>query len=342
MLLYEYVRFLSTRPGKALKSLKALKSTRRESVIRGFLFVNNKDKKSAQPEFLPATADATYVMGAGKFPLPENLFIPPDALEIFLQEFSGPLDILLFLIRKRNMDIEAVNIADVANQYLEYIRLMKQFKMDLAAEYLVMASVLVEIKSRSLLVADLEDDEEGAMSAELLAEKIRAYEVIQQASLSLSQMPRLDRDLFVPYLPVALSKSPSPVKAPKTVLDPRKLAKSLANVLKRKSVKRPYEVRLEELSTRERMALILDKLSLAGQLNTKDGHGYGHGNGYVPFAAFWTLKEKKAGAVVSFTALMQLIKEGLADIRQEALYAPIYVRACSAADPSANTESAAN
>ncbi len=295
---------------------------------------NNKDKKSAQPESPPAAADATYVMGTGKFPLPENLFIPPDALEIFLQEFSGPLDILLFLIRKRNMDIEAVNIAEVANQYLEYIRLMKQFKMDLAAEYLVMASVLVEIKSRALLVADIADDEEGAMSAELLAEKIRAYEVIQQASLSLSQMPRLDRDLFVPYLPVALSKSPSPVKAPKTVLDPRKLAKSLANVLKRKSVKRPYEVRLEELSTRERMALILDKLSLAGQLNTNDG--------YVPFAAFWTLKEKKAGAVVSFTALMQLIKEGLADIRQEALYAPIYVRACSAADPSSETASVAN
>ena len=298
--------------------------------------INIKDKKSAQPESPPAAADATYVMGTGKFPLPENLFIPPDALEIFLQEFSGPLDILLFLIRKRNMDIEAVNIAEVANQYLEYIRLMKQFKMDLAAEYLVMASVLVEIKSRSLLVADIADDEEGAMSAELLAEKIRAYEVIQQASLSLSQMPRLDRDLFVPYLPVALLKSPSPVKAPKSVLDPRKLAKSLANVLKRKSVKRPYEVRLEELSTRERMALILDKLSLAGQLNTKDGHGY------VPFAAFWTLKEKKAGAVVSFTALMQLIKEGLADIRQEALYAPIYVRACSAADPSANTGSVTN
>lgn len=250
----------------------------------------------------------------GQFEPPKDLFIPPDALEIFLQEFSGPLDLLLYLIRKRNMDIQVINIAEVANQYLEYIRLMKEFKLHLAADYLVMAAILAEIKSRALLAQDTEDEDTGEVSAELLIAKIKAYQLIQEAAAGLDDRARVDRDLFVPYLRVLVTK---PATAAKVEMDANRLARAFLDVVTRRKMRRRYEIRLAELSTRERMTGILHKLRLARELNIQD----------VPFTQFWTVKEGMAGAVVTFVALMQLIKEGLVDIRQEESYAPIYVRA---------------
>ena len=251
---------------------------------------------------------------AAQFEPPKDLFIPPDALEIFLQEFSGPLDLLLYLIRKRNMDIQLINIAEVANQYLEYIRLMKEFKLHLAADYLVMAAILAEIKSRALLAKDLGEEEGVEVSAELLIAKIKAYQLIQEAAAGLEARARVDRDLFVPSLRVFVAKPAAP---PKVQMDAKRLARAFLDALGRQKMRRRYEIRIAELSTRERMTGILHKLRLAQELNIQ----------YVPFSQFWTTKEGMAGAVVSFVALMQLIKEGLVDIRQEESYAPIYVRA---------------
>ena len=264
-----------------------------------------------------------YVDGKPLREVPTGLYIPPEALEVFLDKFSGPLDLLLYLIRRHSIDIISVNIAEIATQYIEYIRVMKQFKMQLAAEYLVMAAILAEIKSRTLLPRSEEEEEATADSAERLIEKLKEYERIRDQSELLDAIPRLDRDFFFPFVrftvPIALSEEDN-----KKLPSKEELAEYLRKVLIRQRTMKKYEIKFSELSTRERMTSILEKLKFALGL---DGSTIGENGSSVPFDKLFTSDEGRQGAAVSLVALTQLIKERLADATQSSPFGRVYVHA---------------
>ncbi|MCG9746761.1 ScpA family protein [Shewanella sp. Isolate8] len=241
--------------------------------------------------------------------LPADLFIPPEALEVFLESFEGPLDLLLYLIRKQKLDIVEMAIAPVTDQYLEYIDLLQGARVELAADYLVMAATLAEIKSRLLLPRpELEEEDEADPRAQLIRQ-LKAYEVIKDAQQRLDALPRLERDVFqAKVLPAPDIK---PVLVPPSV-SLVELAGAFAAVLKRVEATEHHHVRREQLSTRERMTQILAMLE---------------GKSYVPFEQLFDVSEGRAGVVVSFLALMELVKELLVDLIQAQPLSTIHVRA---------------
>ncbi|CAM4092288.1 MULTISPECIES: segregation and condensation protein A [Shewanella] len=241
--------------------------------------------------------------------LPADLFIPPEALEVFLESFEGPLDLLLYLIRKQKLDIVEMAIAPVTDQYLEYIELLQGARVELAADYLVMAATLAEIKSRLLLPRpELEEEDEADPRAQLIRQ-LKAYEVIKDAQQRLDALPRLERDVFqAKVLPAPDIK---PVLVPPSV-SLVELAGAFAAVLKRVEATEHHHVRREQLSTRERMTQILAMLE---------------GKSYVPFEQLFDVSEGRAGVVVSFLALMELVKELLVDLIQAQPLSTIHVRA---------------
>ena len=251
-----------------------------------------------------------YLTGKPIDEVPEGLYIHPDALKVILEEFSGPLDLLLYLIRRHNIDIAVINIAQIANQYLEYVRLMKEFNIQLAAEYLVMASILAELKSRALLPANEEEKKEGEAASSALVAKIKEYEKIRDKAEELEKMPRLERDFFIPSIRYAMPP-PSPMMLPSK----EELAEMFKRVLIHRKLRRNYAVNLEELSTRERMSKILDKLAIAKQLDTL----------MVPFEDLFSKREGKGGVAVALLALTQLLKERLVDATQSSPYSRIFV-----------------
>ncbi|WP_025820207.1 segregation and condensation protein A [Shewanella marina] len=241
--------------------------------------------------------------------LPLDLFIPPEALEVFLEAFEGPLDLLLYLIRRQKMDVVDLPINQITHQYLQYIDLLQGAKVELAADYLVMAATLAEIKSRLLLPKlIIETDEEVDPRAELIRQ-LQAYEVIKNASFELDTLPRMERDHF--QAKVAVSGSIKPVVTPPDV-SLFELARAFSDVLKRIEVNVNHQVKREVLSTRERMTQIL------AMLNSET---------FTPFIELFTVEEGRSGVVVSFLALMELVKERLVELVQTEPLAPIYVRA---------------
>lgn len=241
--------------------------------------------------------------------LPADLFIPPEALEVFLESFEGPLDLLLYLIRKQKLDIVEMAIAPVTDQYLEYIELLQGARVELAADYLVMAATLAEIKSRLLLPRpELAEEDEADPRAQLIRQ-LKAYEVIKDAQQRLDALPRLERDVFqAKVLPAPDIK---PVLVPPSV-SLVELAGAFAAVLKRVEATEHHHVQREHLSTRERMTQILAMLE---------------GKSYVPFEQLFDVSEGRAGVVVSFLALMELVKELLVDLIQAQPLSTIHVRA---------------
>ncbi|MCG9757327.1 segregation/condensation protein A [Shewanella insulae] len=241
--------------------------------------------------------------------LPADLFIPPEALEVFLESFEGPLDLLLYLIRKQKLDVVEMAIAPVTDQYLEYIELLQGARVELAADYLVMAATLAEIKSRLLLPKpELEEEDEADPRAQLIRQ-LKAYEVIKDAQQRLDALPRLERDVFqAKVLPAPDIK---PVLVPPSV-SLVELAGAFAAVLKRVEATEHHHVQREQLSTRERMMQILAMLE---------------GKSYVPFEQLFDVSEGRAGVVVSFLALMELVKELLVDLIQAQPLSTIHVRA---------------
>ncbi|MGK0338891.1 MAG: segregation and condensation protein A [Candidatus Azotimanducaceae bacterium] len=247
--------------------------------------------------------------------LPLDLYIPPDALEVFLDAFEGPLDLLLYLIKRQNLDILDIKVAEITRQYMDYIDLMKDMKLELAAEYLVMAAVLAEIKSRMLLPRHEEDeDDEHDPRAELIR-RLQEYERFKQAALDIDDMPRLDRDYWVGVADVPKIEKEKPL--PDVKLQEMLLA--LAKVLKRAETFTSHRIELEPLSTRERMSKILDLVQNAG-------------NQFIPFTALFSVEEGRSGVVVTFLAMMELIKESLLEIVQTEPFAPIHVKSRSAED----------
>ena len=240
--------------------------------------------------------------------LPKDLYIPPDALEVILEAFEGPLDLLLYLIRRQNLDILDIDVAEITRQYLGYIELMASIQLELAAEYLVMAAMLAEIKSRMLLPRQQsEEEDEDDPRAELI-KRLQEYERFKQAAEDIDELPRMGRDIHK-----ASAEAPDrDQQRPHPDVDIKELVTALADVLKRSEMFESHQVEMEKLSTRERMSQVME--------NLRD-------NQFVPFVALFTLEEGRLGVVVTFLAVMELIKESLVEIVQSESFGPIHVKA---------------
>jgi segregation and condensation protein A len=246
------------------------------------------------------------VQGAPLLTLPQDLYIPPDALEVFLDAFEGPLDLLLYLIRRQNLDILDIPIAEITDQYMEYVELMKELRLELAAEYLVMAAMLAEIKSRMLLPRPVEAEDEEDPRAELVR-RLQEYERFKQAAAALDELPRLERDLYTVHAEVP----PGHVRRLPPEVDLREVLLALRGVLARADLFTSHRIEREALSLRERMSLVLERVQ---------------GRGFVPFAHLFELSEGRAGVVVTFLALLELIKAASIELVQAEPFAPIHVR----------------
>ena len=258
--------------------------------------------------------DDTYAIVAGEVvtELPTDLYIPPDALEVFLETFEGPLDLLLYLIRRQNLDILDIKVAEITRQYMHYIELMTALKLELAAEYLVMAALLAEIKSRMLLPrsgSELDDEEDPRAQ---LIRRLQDYERFKGAAERIDALPRLERDVFRCY-----SERPELVRERlDPAVDLKEVLVALARVLHRAEMFQRHAVKLEPLSVRERMTDVLARVNDAPEE-------------FVPFVSMFSVAEGRLGVIVTFLALMELVREGLIDLVQQAEFAPIYIRAAS-------------
>jgi segregation and condensation protein A len=262
-------------------------------------------------DVMPAEAlqlPLALVYGEAMTALPMDLYIPPDALEVILEAFEGPLDLLLYLIRKENIDILDIQVAQITHQYMGYVELMKAVRLELAAEYLVMAAMLAEIKSRMLLPRSRHSaaDEEDDPRAELIR-RLQEYERIKTAAEDLDEIPRLGRDVFIAkaVAPDARSRRLVPDVAFEEVL------LAMAEVLRRANMFESHQISRETLSTRERMSMVLEAL--------RDGS-------FVPFARLFSIKEGRLGVVVTFMAILELVKESLIELVQNEPYSEIHVR----------------
>lgn len=239
--------------------------------------------------------------------LPADLYIPPDALEVFLEAFEGPLDLLLYLIRRQNLNILDIPIAEITRQYMSYIALMEDMRLELAAEYLVMAAMLAEIKSRLLLPhPSLEEGEEPDPRTELVR-RLQEYERFKRSAEDLDDLPRLDRDIFTASAQPVDKESPRP--PPEVSL--ADLLTALQEVLQRCQLYTHHHIQREPLSVRERMSRILEMID-----DTQ----------FTALSALFTVEEGRRGAVVSFLAVLELIRESLLELVQARPFAPIYVR----------------
>ncbi|MCL4104139.1 UNVERIFIED_CONTAM: hypothetical protein GTU68_035001 [Idotea baltica] len=247
------------------------------------------------------------VMGQAVTELPKDLYIPPQALEVFLEAFEGPLDLLLYLIRRQNLDILEVDVSDITEQYMRYVDLMDAMQFELAAEYLLMAAVLAEIKSRMLLPrsSDLEEDEEDPRAQ--LIRRLQEYERFKKAAADVDELPRLGRDTWM-----GSGNPPDLDRArPDPDVDMRELLMALSEVVRRADMFESHQVTREALSTRERMSQVLEQLA---------------GEQFVPFVSLFTAEEGRLGVVVTFLAVMELMKESLVEIVQTENFGPIHVK----------------
>jgi segregation and condensation protein A len=254
------------------------------------------------------------VNGAPFNQLPEDLYIPPNALEVFLDLFEGPLDLLLYLIRRQNLDIVNIPIAQITRQYIAYIQMMGYLNLELASEYLVMAALLAEIKSRMLLPrqAETEQDEEDPRGA--LIRRLQDYEIIKSASEEMDQLPRIDRELF----PIHIDVSSVNVQQQLPDIQLKDMLLAFQDVLKRVEQLSHHHITKEPLSVRERMSSILESLK---------------GTDSFLFTQLFLRKEGCHGVVVSFLAILELGKEGLIEIIQPEPFAELRVRTtCAVSD----------
>ena len=215
------------------------------------------EKDSSQVSSDGKDAPLVLVGGQALSEIPSDLYIPPDALEVILEAFEGPLDLLLYLIRRKNLDILEIQVAEITKQYMDYISLMKELKFELAAEYLAMAAVLTEVKSRMLLPRKEEEEELDDDPRAELIRKLQEYERFKQAALDLNSIPRLNRDFWIAKAEPILEDKSRPVAR----IELQEIIMALSSVLKRAENFSSHNILLEPLSTRERMSQILEKVS---------------------------------------------------------------------------------
>ncbi len=239
--------------------------------------------------------------------IPRDLYIPPEALIVVLQQFEGPLDLLLYMIRKQNIDILNIPIADITDQYMAYINVMSNLRFELAGDYLVMAATLAEIKSRLLLPRQLvHEDEEEDPRADLVR-RLLEYEIFRQAAVNLNDLPHLGRDVHA--LKIVFDEGATTAPPPETDLST--LTASIIDVLERMQQSAKFEISAEALSVKDRMSSIIDILSSQ--------------SGYIPFSQLFDSSEAVEGFVVTFVALLELVKLGVTVVLQHETHGPLFV-----------------
>lgn len=260
----------------------------------------------------PAQSEMPFAIVAGEAmtEMPLDLYIPPQALEVFLESFEGPLDLLLYLIRRQNLDILNIPIAEITRQYVEYIELMDELQLDLVGEYLLMAAMLAEIKSRMLLPrAETDEEDEDDPRAELVR-RLLEYERYKKAADSLVELPRMERDTFQasaePMEREVVEKLPD--------LKLNELLVAFKDVLARAEMLAHHHIQGEALSVRQRMSEVLERI---------------RSNEFTDFSSLFDLSEGRMGVTVTFLSLLELLKEGLIELVQGDPYSPIHVRAAS-------------
>lgn len=248
--------------------------------------------------------------------VPKDLYIPPDALEIFLEAFEGPLDLLLYLIKRQNIDILDINVADITDQYMSYVELMQASQFELAAEYLVMAATLAEIKSRILLPRQAEEDAEEDDPRMQLIRRLQEYERFKQAAQDIDELPRLDRDIHM--VNADLPTIERVTQEPDVKLE--EVLRCLASVLQRAEMFEHHHIQFETLSTREKMSEILSRVTEQK---------------FVPLVSLLLKEEGRLGVVVTFLAIMELMKDAMIEIVQSEPFGPIHLK--SRNEPAAET-----
>ena len=264
--------------------------------------------EASSEEALNLTDDLiARVLGEEVTELPKDLYIPPGALRVFLDTFEGPLDLLLYLIKKQNLDILDIPIAKITKQYVQYVDLMNELQIELAAEYLVMAAMLAEIKSRLLLPRPQSQEEEGEDPRAELIRRLQEYERFKQAAQDLDELNRQQRDTFTAQVepPCFDVVTPDPSVSMDQVL------KAFAAVMKRAKLNTEHTVTREVLSIRERMTKVLDKI------DSKE---------FVSFARFFDPKEGRMGVVVTLIAILELLRLKTIEFVQHQPFAPIYIK----------------
>ncbi len=286
---------------------------------------------AVQPPNRPATAPQqqemplALVRGLPVLEIPQDLYIPPDALEVILESFEGPLDLLLYLIRRQNLDILDIPVAEITRQYMGYIDAMAELRWELAAEYLVMAAILAEIKSRLLLPRPPSEEGSEEDPRADLVRRLQEYERFKKAAEDIDGLPRLDRDTVAAS---AFVPDKNTIRVPPEV-DLRELLLALRDVFKRAELFSRHNIRREALSVRQRMGDVLRSL----------GDGEFH-----ELSRLFNAEEGRLGVVVTFLSILELAKELLVEIVQEAPLAPIYLRSLAvmndepAGDPTATVE----
>lgn len=258
----------------------------------------------------PAQAEMPFAVVDGEAitELPQDLYIPPHALEVFLEAFEGPLDLLLYLIRRQNLDILNIPIAEITHQYVEYIELMSDLQLDLVGEYLLMAAMLAEIKSRMLLprVEDDEEDEHDPRAE--LVRRLLEYERYKKAADSIADMPRMERDIF----PAVADPGERKVVQKLPDLQLKELLIAFKDVLSRAELLAHHHIQSEALSVRQRMSDVLERIRHTD---------------FTEFADLFDPAEGRMGVTVTFLSLLELLKESLIELVQSEAYAPIHVRA---------------
>lgn len=240
--------------------------------------------------------------------LPKDLYIPPEALEVFLETFEGPLDLLLYLIRKQNFEIVDVPIAEITKQYMEYVELMQDLHLELAAEYLVMAAMLAEIKSRMLLPKVVNEEGEEVDPRAELVRRLQEYERFKKAAEDIDALPRVDRDNFPVFVSAPDIK---PIKLFAKV-DLQQLLFALRDVFERAKLNASHHIKPEVLSVRERMTIVLTRIKVKE---------------FVYFGDCFDTSEGRMGVVVTFIAILELLRLGSIEIVQAEAFAPIHVKA---------------
>jgi len=269
--------------------------------------------KPAQDEAQsPAQGEMPFAVVDGEpvTTLPQDLYIPPYALKVFLEAFEGPLDLLLYLIRRQNIDVLDIPIAEITKQYVQYIEVMKELQLELAGEYLLMAAMLAEIKSRMLLPRpEVVDDEEADPRAELVR-RLQEYERFKKAAEDISDLPRLERDVFV-------ASADAPERKVVTALPDvtmKELLLAFHDVLRRAEMFSRHHIQREPLSVRQRMSEILTRIKA---------------NTFTQFVDLFDHEEGRMGVAVTFIAVLELLKESVIEVVQSEQFAPLHVRAAS-------------
>lgn len=263
----------------------------------------------------PQQSEMPFAMVEGErvTEMPKDLYIPPDALQVFLDAFEGPLDLLLYLIRRQNLNILDIPIAEITRQYMKYIDVMAEMQLELAGEYLLMAAMLAEIKSRMLLPrppsADVTDEDDPRAE---LVRRLQEYERFKKAAEDIDQLSRMERDTVSASVELVERKV---VKAPPTV-SLQEMLVAFKDVLSRADMFTHHQVSRERLSTRQRMSDILASL---------------RDSAFMEFGQLFRFEEGRMGVTVTFIAILELMKEGLIEIVQSEPYAPIHIRPASGA-----------